>query len=485
MDASEEHYIVGIGASAGGLEALERFFSNVPEGNSLAYVVIQHLSPDFRSHMVELLSKYTTMPVYEAEDGTEVQRNPVYLIPRRKNMILFQGKLYLLDHPKERGLNLPIDIFLESLARDQGEHAVGIILSGTGSDGARGIRAIKEAGGLVMAQDDTARFDGMPRSAIATQLVDYVLPPEAMPANLLSYIRHPHVLPEGVPHAAAPESEVQIEKLFAILRDRTGVDFTDYKPNTVLRRIERRMTVNNIDTLSNYVKYLQYSPEETRVLFKEFLIGVTRFFRDAEAFDYLAVEAIPALFASKSRQSPIRIWVPGCSTGEEAYSLAILCREYMEQSGQYREVKIFATDIDREALETASRGIYPESALADITTNRLQDYFLKRGDTFEVLRQLRSMVVFAYQNVIKDPPFSRMDLISCRNMLIYLQPSLQRKVLSTFQFSLNPGGYLFLGSSESLGETGSAYSIENVRWKVFRFQGWSPFANKYRCGWRG
>lgn len=475
--AEQQHvdfYIVGIGTSAGGLEALENFFSNMPPDNGVAFVVVQHLSPDYESHMVELLSKYTSIRVHEAQDGMPVERNTIYLIPRRKNMTIFKGKLFLVDYDRSRGLNLPIDIFFESLAQNYGERAIGIILSGTGSDGTRGIRAIKEMGGMVMAQDDSAKFDGMPRSAILTQLVDYIASPEDMPANLLSYVKHPCLATDPTRKSILANDEDTMSKLFTILRSQTEIDFADYKPNTIVRRIERRMSINQIDDLAGYVDYLQQSPDECQSLFKEFLIGVTKFFRDPEAFELLQNKVIPTLFAGKSRQDQIRVWVTGCSTGEEAYSLAILFREQIEKTNTYVDVKIFATDIDSNALNYASQGAYPESIMADVSADRIQNYFIKKGDTYEVLRNVRSMVVFAHQNLIKDPPFSRMNLIACRNLLIYLKPVLQKRVLELFQFALNPGGVLFLGSSETIGNYADHFSSIHNKWKIYQYEGGTP-----------
>ena len=471
---NQECYIVGIGTSAGGLEALEKFFSGVPSDSNMAFVVIQHLSPDYKSHMVELLSKYTLLPVFEARDGMRVEPNTIYLIPRRKNMTIFKGVLYLVDYDRSQGLNLPINIFFESLAEDQGEKAIGIVLSGTGSDGTLGIRAIKEKGGIVLAHDESARFDGMPRSAISTRLVDIVATPEEMHSNLINYLKHPCLVTDPINQPHSAEDTVTLGKLFAILRTHTEIDFTDYKPNTILRRIARRMSINQIDTLSDYVDFLQHSPEESQTLFKEFLIGVTRFFRDPEAFNILQQQVIPQLVEGKKRHDQIRVWVSGCSTGEEAYSLAILFQEYMEQSGNYVNVKIFATDIDRTALDYASQGLYPESVAADISPERLHNFFIKKGDTFQILRHVRGTVVFAYQNLIKDPPFSKIDLISCRNVLIYLQPVLQKKVFDVFQFALKSKGFLFLGSSETAGSSVDAFSMISSRWRIFQYDGGLP-----------
>ena len=469
-----DFHIVGIGTSAGGLEALEKFFTNMSMDNHVAFVVIQHLSPDYKSHMVELLSKHTPMQVHEAKDGMCVEPNNIYLIPRRKNMTLFKGKLFLVDYGQSRGLNLPIDIFFQSLAQDQGEKAVGIILSGTGSDGTRGIRTIKEMGGMVMAQDDSAKFDGMPRSAVSTQLVDFIASPEEMPASLLNYIKHPCLAVDPTHKLIITKDQDAMGKMFAILRAQTEIDFSEYKPNTIVRRVERRMSINQIDQLLDYVDYLQQSPAECQSLLKEFLIGVTKFFRDPEAFKLLESKVIPGLFSGKNRQDQIRVWVTACSTGEEAYSLAILFREYMEKTNNHVDVKIFATDIDRAALEYASQGTYPESIMADVSSDRLQNYFIKRGDTYETLRSVRSMVVFAHQNLVKDPPFSKMNLISCRNFLIYLKPVLQKKMLDIFQFSLNPGGFLFLGGSETVGDYADIFSSIDSKWKIYQYEGGVP-----------
>ncbi|MCB8978144.1 MAG: PAS domain-containing protein [Ardenticatenaceae bacterium] len=464
-------YIVGIGTSAGGLEALEHFFTNMPPDDQLAFVVVQHLSPDYKSHMVELLTKYTSLNVHEARDGMEVEPKNIYLIPQRKNMTIFKGKLYLVERGRSQGLNLPIDIFFESLAKDQGEKAIGIVLSGTGSDGTRGIRSIKEMGGMVVAQDATARFDGMPRSAVATQLVDYVIPPEEMPRSLLSYIKHPYLNRDLSVSPATLDDRVPLEKLFAILRNQTGIDFSSYKPTTILRRIARRMSINQIDGMAEYVKFLEQSPTESQLLYKEFLISVTRFFRDPEAFEIIKKDVIPELFKGRKPLDQIRVWVAGCATGEEAYSLAILFQEYMQETGQRVDVKIFATDIDQDALDVAGRGLYPESTLADISFERLQNFFIKRGDNHEILRHVRASVVFAYQNLIKDPPFSRIDLVSCRNLLIYLQPHLQKSVMGLFQFALKPGGFMLLGSSETVGNFSDVFVSHHNRWKIYRYEG--------------
>lgn len=466
-----DQYYVGVGTSAGGLEALERFFTAMPYHPKLSFLIVQHLSPDYKSHMVELLAKHTPLSVKEATDGALVQPGNVYLLPPRKNMTIFKGKLYLVEYDRGHGLNLPIDIMLESLAKDQGSKAIACILSGTGSDGTRGIRAIKEHGGIVLAQDDSAKFDGMPRSAVQTQLVDFVASAEAMPEIIVRYVTHPHPINEDFRQATLIQDQDLMSKILAILRDHVGVDFTGYKPNTLVRRIERRMSLFEIDDLEHYIRFLQQSDAERRTLFKEFLIGVTSFFRDQEAFAFLQTEIIPAIMAQRGRSQQVRVWVAGCSTGEEAYSLAILFQDYMERSGLYVDIKIFATDIDQDALDRAGQGVFAESVLADIPPTLLQNYFVRKGDHYEIVRQIRGMVVFANHNLIKDPPFSRIDLISCRNLLIYMQPEVQARILGTFQFSLKPGGYLFLGSSESVGDRGTDFVVENAKWKMYRFRG--------------
>ncbi|HRD49241.1 MAG: PAS domain-containing protein [Candidatus Competibacter sp.] len=463
------HY-VAVGASAGGLEAIESFFSHMPPDSSLGFIVIQHLSPDYKSLMVELLSKKTAMPVHRAEDGMMVLPNNVYLIPPKKNLTIFHGKLLLSDQDRSPGINLPIDVFLRSLAEDQGEKAIAIILSGTGSDGARGVRVIKEYGGMVMVQDEeSAKFDGMPRAAISTGLADFILPPDQMPVQLLSFAKHPYTT--KVERSETLLSDEQgLTRVFAMLREKCKVDFTFYKPSTVTRRIERRMTINQTDDIQDYVAYLTNNPGEVVALYRELLIGVTSFFRDQGAFDRMEQFGMPEIFKNANSRE-IRFWVAGCSTGEEAYSLAILARECMETLGVSHDVKIFATDIDRNAIHYAANGAYPESIAADISPQLLAKYFYKNEDNFQIARTIREMVVFAQHNLIKDPPFTNITLLSCRNLLIYLQPILQRKVLEFFNFSLNAGGLLLLGTSETTGEMADYFEVLDSKWKLYRSKG--------------
>jgi two-component system CheB/CheR fusion protein len=463
------HY-VGIGASAGGLEAIEAFFREMPAKSGLVFVVVQHLSPDYKSLMVELLSKRTQMPVFRAEEGMAVEPDAIYLIPPKKNLTIFHGKLLLKEQDQQRGINLPIDIYFRSLAEDQGEKAIAIVLSGTGSDGTRGIRSIKEHGGMVMVQDEhSAKFDGMPRSAIATGLVDFILPPTEMPRHLLSFLKHPYVSRTERSETLTTDED-DLTRVFALLRDQFKVDFTYYKPSTVNRRIERRISVNQIQDLAEYVDLLEKNPAEVANLYRELLIGVTSFFRDREAYDRLAHKWLPELIRNKSDRN-LRLWVVGCSTGEEAYTLAILCRECLEDHDKSLDVKIFATDVDRDAIVQAGSGVFPESIAADLSPRLLNKYFFKRDDNFQVVRNIREMVVFAQHNLIKDPPFTSIDMISCRNLLIYLQPVLQTKAMELFNFSLQPAGLLMLGTSESTGEMGDYFQTLESKYKIFKSLG--------------
>ena len=465
-DTQDRFHIVAIGASAGGLEAIEAFFGAIEASPDMAFVVIQHLSPDHKSLMAELLQKHTKMGIREAEDGTEVSPGTIYLIPRKKNMSMFGGKLFL--SPQAEGLNLPIDIFFESLAEDRGDRAIGVVLSGTGSDGTRGIRTIKEAGGVAMAQsEETARFNGMPNSAAATGIIDFILPPEQLAAEVLGFSRGVVALTDeqGSPERGNTD---YLSKIFMLIKRKTGVDLSYYKENTIIRRIERRMGITRIDELPQYVHFLEDNAQEIHTLFKEILIGVTRFFRDPEAFEVLGDSVLPEIFRRKPEGEDIRVWVPGCSTGEEAYSLAILFAEFAEAQGYGNEVKIFATDIDKDAIEFASFGLYPESVAADMTPGRISRFFTRKGEHYQVSQNIREMVIFAYHNVFKDPPFRQVDLVTCRNLLIYLQPILQKRVIGNFQFSLNSGGFLFLGTSESLGDLSTGFYSIDTRWKVFR-----------------
>ena len=472
--------IVGIGASAGGLAAFESFFSGMPHNAepNMAFVLVQHLAPDHQSILTELVQRYTRMTVFEVEDGMEVQINCAYIIPPNRDMAFLNGSLQLLEPAEPRGHRLPIDFLFRSLAQDQHQRAIGIVLSGTGSDGTLGVRAIKGEGGMVMAQlPDTCGFDGMPRSALATGLVDYELPPAEMPAQLIAYVAHAFGKSHHPINAAIPQSESALKKIFVLLRTQTGHDFSQYKPSTIYRRIERRMAVHQIDTIDSYVKYLQQTPAEVEALFRDFLIGVTNFFRDTHPFQELEKLAIPKLFEGKTPSSVIRVWSNGCSTGEEAYSIAILLKEHLEALKQNYKVQIFATDIDSRAIAIARLGIYPANISADISPERLARFFTAEpdGSAYRVHKDIRDMLIFSEHDVIKNPPFSKLDLVSCRNLLIYMGTELQKKLITLFHYALNPRGLLFLGTSETVGEFGDLFTVLDRKSKLYQrkedFQG--------------
>ncbi len=463
--------IVGIGASAGGLAAFEAFFSAVPGGSGMAFIIVQHLAPDHKSILTELIRRYTKMQVFEVEDGMVVQPNCTYIIPPNHDMAFLNGALQLLTPTAPRGQRLPIDFFFRSLAQDQHAQAIGVVLSGTGSDGTQGVRAIKGEGGMVMAQSfDSTEYDGMPRTAVATGLVDFVMPPGDMPAQLIAYASH--AFGRKKPAVAPPGARVDdaTKKIFVLLRAQTGHDFSLYKENTIIRRIERRMAVHQIDQADDYVRYLRNNPVEVDALFRDFLIGVTNFFRDPEAFKALQEETVVRLLSNKPAGAAIRVWVPGCSTGEEAYSVAILLQERMETLKTSFKLVVFATDIDSLAIEQARAGNYPASIAADVSAERLAHFFSEEpgGGSFRINKLIRDMLVFSEQSVIKDPPFSKLDLISCRNLLIYMGPELHRKLIPLFHYALNPGGFLFLGTSESVGEYAESFTTLNRTAKLYQ-----------------
>jgi len=472
--------IVGIGASAGGLAAFEAFFSGMPgdidalgkssENPGMAFVLIQHLAPDHKSILTELIKKYTKMHVYEVEDGMIVQPNCVYIIPPGRDMAILNGILELLEPISPHGQRLPIDFFFRSLALDQRELAICIVLSGTGSDGTLGARAIKDAGGMVMVQNpESTEYDGMPTSVIATGLVDYELPASEMVAQIISYLSLAFGKRSMHTSTDPAKSGDDLKKLFILLRSQTGHDFSLYKPTTINRRVERRMAVAQIERIDNYIKHAQQTPSEVEALFRDLLIGVTNFFRDPEAFKSIDETVIPQLFKNKDASESVRIWVPGCSTGEEAYSLAILLAENMEMLKQNYSVQIFATDIDDIAINFARIGLYPVSISENISSERLARFFTIEpgGIMYRINKSIRDMLVFSEQDLVKDPPFSKLDLISCRNLLIYMGTELQKKIIPLFHYSLLPGGYLFLGSSESVGEFETLFESQNRKQKIY------------------
>jgi two-component system CheB/CheR fusion protein len=460
--------IVGIGASAGGLEALRELFTNMPSDTGLRFVVVTHLDPTHTSIMPELLQRYTDMPVYQAKDRVKVKPNTVYVIPQNKNMGILHRDLVLLEPTEPHGFRFPIDFFLRSLAQDQGEAAIGIILSGSGTDGTLGLRAIKVEGGLALVQEPgSAKHDGMPRHAIDSGPVDFILPPSRMPAQLVSFVSH---FSQKRIEKRPPTADIlsnYLEKVFLILRQHTKHDFSQYKLGTFSRRIDRRMTVNKIGNIANYVSFLEQHPEEAQALFKDILISVTGFFRDREAFIALK-RHMKHLISSRSSTSPIRVWVPGCATGEEAYSITMIVRECLDELDRDTEIQVFATDLDADAIERARTGTYPLGIAADISEERLRHFFAKTEDTFVVKREFREMVVFAMQDIIKDPPFSKVDLICCRNLLIYLNGDLQARLVPLLHYSLNKDGILFLGSAETVGKFTDLFSALDSKCKIYQ-----------------
>ena len=458
--------IVGIGGSAGSLPPLRELFAAFPPNSGLAFVVVSHQAPSGPSLLPEILAKSTDMPVHEIVDETKVEANHVYVAPRGHCVSIRRGVLSA-ERVAERGRPpLPIDFFFRALARDQERCAAGIVLSGTGADGTIGLAAIRAESGLSLAQDpETAEFDGMPTSAIDAQATDFVLPIGEMPGRLIAYARgvtapaRGRELPEGASH--------EIERILALIRVRGGQDFSAYKRDTLLRRIERRMELHRIERLGDYALHLESNDDEIDALWQDWLIGVSGFFRDPEAFQSLAA-AIPGLLAAREEGSDFRIWVPGCATGEEAYSIAIVVLEALEHLGKHLKLHVFATDLDPAAIQTARAGRYPEGIAADVGSQRLKRFFVKEDRSYRAKKELRERVVFAVQNVLHDPPFTRVDLISCRNVLIYIVAGAQQNLLPVFHYSLNPGGLLLLGASESVSGSEEFFSVLDKRWKLFR-----------------
>jgi len=462
--------IVGIGASAGGLAAFERFFTSLPENVGMAFVVIQHLSSPHKSILPEILQRFTTMKVLQVTDGIEVEPNCVYVIPPSNNLALMNGHLLLLKPANERAHRFPIDFFFRSLAEARKNQAIGVVLSGSASDGSLGIKMIKAEGGLTVAQaPETAEFTDMPRNAIATHDIDYVLPPEKIGELIITYVNH-HIEPEywsdedQTMHAVG-----SLQRLYLLLRAKTGHDFSLYKQNTLLRRIDRRIKISLVSNLEEYIRHLQDHPEEVDALFHEMLINVTHFFRDPDAYLTLTEKVIrPLVSARAASQVGLRVWVAGCSSGEEAYSIAIAIQEQIEAQKADCKVQIYATDLDIEAIVTARRGVYADGSLENVSAERLKRFFTKEEDGFHIKKSIRDMVVFSTQNLIFDPPFSRIDLLCCRNVLIYLQPELQKQMFPMFHYALNPNGILFLGNSESVGSFSDLFSVVDRKHKIYQ-----------------
>ena len=462
--------VVGIGASAGGLEAVTQLLGGLLPDPGMAFVVIQHLDPDHESMLTELLSRATNLPVREAQEGMRVEPSHVYVIPRNASVFISAGLLKLTPRQKEIGKYLPVDRFLYSLAEDQKSKAIGVILSGTASDGALGVRAVKAEGGITFAQDEnSAKFSGMPQSAIATGCVDFVLSPQKIAQELAALSRHPYVRrsqPAGTTDAA-PEEADSLNGIFRLLRSVTRVDFAHYKPATIRRRVSRRMAVHRIEHIGEYARFLSDHPEETARLYEDLLISVTEFFRDAPAFLALQTKVFPRLLSNRPANSPVRIWVTGCSSGEEVYSIAICLLEAVAEGGAEFEIQIFGSDISDRAIERARAGIYPLDIRQHVSPDRLERFFVKREAGYQINKRIRELCVFAKQDLIKDPPFSRLDLISCQNVLIYLGVPLQRTVLSVLHYALKPGGFLLLGESESLGALETFFEPQDKKVKLY------------------
>ncbi|MGR8932337.1 MAG: chemotaxis protein CheB, partial [Gammaproteobacteria bacterium] len=464
--------IVGIGASAGGLEALEQFFAAIQAPTGTAFVVIQHLDPTHQGMLPELLQRVTPMRVTQVEDGISVRPDWVYVIPPNKDLSILHGKLRLLEPVAPHGLRLPIDFFFRALADDQREKAVGVILSGMGSDGTLGLRAIKENAGLTLVQlPDTAHFDSMPRSAIVAGLADIIAEPEVLWSRIVAYFK---TSPHGISAVPQPVLENKtlsgLEQIVILLRNRTGNDFSLYKKNTVYRRIERRMGLHQIDGIAQYVRYLRENPQEQELLFKELLIGVTNFFRDPPTWEHLKTAIIPELLADYPLGKELRAWVPACSTGEEAYSLAIVFTEALAHSQlpQRFKLQIFATDLDQDAIDQARQGFYPANIVADVSTERLNRFFIAEDHGYRIKKEIREMVIFAKQNITLDPPFTKLDLLSCRNLLIYFGPELQKKLIPLFHYALNSQGILMLGNAESIGNFNTLFSSLDNHSRIYR-----------------
>ena len=463
---SAKNFIVCIGASAGGMEAIHELFDQLPPDTGFSFIVIQHLSSEHKSLMAELLSKHTAMNVVETKDNTVVEPDCVYVIPNNRNITISNRTLLLTDKEQRRSPNMAIDIFLHSLANDIGEKAIAIILSGTGTDGTRGITEIKSAGGLVFVQDpSTAKFDGMPYSAISSGHIDYILSPESIAEELLQ--QHMKAPAAVIVDSLPPDDEPLLAEILNMIKSKTGCDFSLYKRPTIIRRLTRRMAFNNY-SLPEYLELLRQDEEELQLLGKEFLVGVTRFFRDDGAYEDLKLKVIPDITKNKNPNEPIKIWVAGCSTGEEAYSVAILVREHLERSPSTLEVKIFGSDINKDAIEFASRGCYNHSIASHISPDLLEKYFIKEDHKYRVISQIRKMIVFSHHDLLKDPPFGKLDLVCCRNMLIYVSPELQKRILAVFNFSLNLHGFLFLGPSESIGVLKDSMAEISKKWKIYK-----------------
>ncbi|HEX2968261.1 MAG TPA: chemotaxis protein CheB [Bacteroidales bacterium] len=460
--------VVAIGSSAGGLEALELFFSNMPDNTGMAFVLIQHLDPNYKGMMADLIRKVTKMKVIQVSDNLKVKPDSVYVIPPNKNMSILNGRLQLFDLAEVHGLRLPINFFFHSLADDMGENSIGIILSGMGSDGTLGLKSIKERGGLTLVQEPSnAKYDSMPKNAIQSIQVEVVASAGELPGRLISFLKKALPRQPDV-NSADFKDKSSLEKIVLLIRSKTGNDFSQYKKSTIYRRVERRMMIQKIDHIAAYVRFLMQNPDETEILFKELLIGATSFFRDPELWHLLTDDILPAYLKEKAEGHALRIWIPACSTGEEAFSYAIVLREVINNLKKSIPVQIFATDLDSGAIEKARKGVYNEGIAGSVSGERLKRFFTRSGIFYKINADIREMVVFAPHNVISDPPFTKVDLISCRNLLIYHEPGLQKALLGVFHYSLVPRGFLILGTSETTGSQAHLFDIVNSRYRIFR-----------------
>ena len=466
-NSEKKLYIVGIGASAGGLEALEIFFNNLPTKSDMAFVVISHMGTPQKSLLPELLQRHTKIKVSQIQDGTKIMPNNIYVISPGQILSTLNGFFRLIGHKESAGVTYPIDTFFKSLALDYGDRAIGVILSGTGSDGTLGLKEISKAGGLAIVEDPKeAKYDGMPKSALESGYVDFSLPVKEISQQLALHGNRAVIIPGQKKDPLIPKS--YLEKIIAMIRNATGHDLSLYKTGTISRRIEKRINTHRLKNIAQYVRYLDENPQEAKLLFNETLIGVTSFFRDNKAFDILRDKIFPLMVKDKDPNYTFRFWVPGCSSGEEAYSLAIIFQEFLERTGKQYRYQIFSTDIDEAAINKARTGIYGKEISSDVSSARLKKYFSKEGDNYSIKKNIREKVVFAVQDITRDSPFSKLDMVSCRNMLIYMNQDLHQKIIPLFQYTLNPGGILFLGSSETIGSYVRNFSIIDKKWKIYR-----------------
>ena len=476
-ESQGQFLVAAIGASAGGIEAFSELMRNLPDDTGMAFVLIQHLDPKHHSILTELVAKDTSMPVSEVADGMRLERNHVYVIPPNASMSLSNHTLKIGPRGEVRGMHMPIDHFMRALAEEQGNRSIGVILSGSGTDGTLGLAEIQAQGGVTFAQDEhSAKYDSMPRSAVAHGCVDYVLPPKGIARELARVARHPYVSRDGAEPAEIPATDHSgLNMIFQLLRRTTGVDFTHYRQTTILRRIQRRMVVHKIDRLPEYVKYIQTNPTEIKALYQDMLINVTSFFRNPGMFEALKTEVFARILKDRGAEWAVRMWTPGCASGEETYSVAIALLEFLGDKASEVTIQLFGTDVSETSIIKARTGVYPENIQGDVSADRLRRFFTKTEGGYRISKTIRDMCIFAQHNVLNDPPFSQMDLICCRNLLIYLEPVLQSKVISLFHYAAKPGGYLVLGSSEGVGVVANLFNTEDRTYKIFSKK---PSANR-------